>query len=175
MEKMSYKSDLARLREEQLAKLRETSGTPERFVVECACAIHDRSFRVTFARHSPAQNFRCESVDKTALPEPTALERLQGFFRCEEALRIRSEQIDFSTLHCAWCGTPPHWTLCAECRTLVCGAHSSGGSFTCRDSCGAQFQTTRLEALTASRQPGTSGWLLLGGGKRLLPRQGLRK
>jgi hypothetical protein len=64
MEEMSHKSELALLREQQLAKLREATGSPERFTADFACARHDRAFRVTFARFSPAQRFRCESVDQ---------------------------------------------------------------------------------------------------------------
>jgi hypothetical protein len=63
MEEMSHRSELSIIREEQLARLRETTGTPERFVADFACARHDRGFRVTFARFSPVQRFRCESVD----------------------------------------------------------------------------------------------------------------
>jgi hypothetical protein len=61
MEEMNHKSELAIIREQQLARLRESTGTPERFVVDFACARHDRAFRATFARFSPAQRFRRES------------------------------------------------------------------------------------------------------------------
>ena len=122
---MSHKSELAIQREQQLARLREATGTPERFVVDFACARHDRAFRVTFARFSAAQRFRCESVDKTESHQ-TTMERLQGLLRPAEALRVRTEEVDFSTVSCAWCAAASGWTLCARCKTLVCGARSSG-------------------------------------------------
>lgn len=172
---MSHKSDLSLLRQQQLAKLREATNSPERFVAEFACAEHDRAFRVTFARFSPAQRFRCESVDKTEPRTATALERLQGIFRPAEALRIRTKEVDFSNLSCAWCGAPLDWTLCADCKTLVCGVRSSGQTFTCRDSCGAQFRTKTLETLNAARPGGTSGQLLIGRSQRMLLGKGLRK
>ncbi len=64
---MSQKSELTIIREQQLARLREATGTPERFVLDFACARHDRAFRVTFARFAPAQRFPCESVDKSEI------------------------------------------------------------------------------------------------------------
>ena len=172
---MSHKSELAIIREQQLARLREATGTPERFVVDFACARHDRAFRVTFARFSPAQRFRCESVDKTESHQATTIARLQGLLRPAEALRVRTEEVDFSTVSCAWCAASSGWTLCANCKTMVCGARSSGRSFTCRDSCGAQFQTAPLEALDAARQRGSSARLAIGHSQKLLPGKGLRK
>jgi hypothetical protein len=44
MEEMSHKSELSIIREQQLARLRETTSTPERFVADFACALHDRAF-----------------------------------------------------------------------------------------------------------------------------------
>jgi len=173
MEKMSHKSELAIIREQQLARLREATGTPERFVADFACARHDRTFRVTFARFSPAQRFRCESVDKIESHQAT-IARLQGLLRPAEALRVRTEEVDFSALSCAWCAASSGWTLCAQCKTLVCGARSSGHSFTCRDSCGAHFQTAPLDALDAARS-GSSTRLAIGHSQNLLPGKGLRK
>jgi hypothetical protein len=154
MEEMSHKSELVISREQQLARLREATGTPERYVLDFACARHDRAFRVTFARFSPAQRFRCESVDKDEPHQATAIAWLQGLLRPAEALRVRTEEMDFSSVPCAWCAAASGWTLCPNCKTLICGARSSGRSFTCRDSCGAQFQTAPLEALDAARQAG---------------------
>ena len=82
---MSHKSELAIIREQQLAGLREATGTPERFVLDFACARHDRAFRVTFARFSPAQRFRCESIVKSESGQATTIERLQGLLRPAEA------------------------------------------------------------------------------------------
>ncbi|WGJ13868.1 hypothetical protein QEV83_14485 [Methylocapsa sp. D3K7] len=171
---MSHKSELALLREQQLAKLREATGAPERFVVDFACALHDRAFRVTFARFSSAQRFRCESVDKTESHQATTMARLQGLLRPADALRVRTEEVDFSTVPCAWCADDSGWTLCDRCKMLVCGARSSGSSFTCRVSCGARFQTARLDALDAAR-PGSSTRLAIGHGRTLLPGKGPRK
>lgn len=167
---MTHKSELALLREQQLARLREATGTPERFTAEFACAKHDRAFRVTFARTSPAQRFRCESIDKNEASQPTAAERLQRLLRPAEALRVRTEEVDLSTLSCAWCAAASGWTLCNRCKTLICGARSSGRSFTCRESCGAQFETVPLDALDAAR-PGSSARLAIGHSRTLLPGQ----
>jgi hypothetical protein len=174
MEEMSHKSELAILRQQQLAKVREATGTPERFVADFACALHDRAFRVTFARFSSAQRFRCESVDKTESHQATTLARLQGFLRPADALRVRTEEVDFSTVPCAWCADDTRWTLCDRCKMLVCGARSSGHSFSCRDSCAAQFQTARHDALDAARA-GSSTRLAIEHGRTLLPGKGLRK
>src|ERR1019366_6494814 len=114
MEEMSHKSERALLRNQQLAKLREATGTPERFAVDFACARHDRAFRVTFARFSAAQRFRCESGDKSESHQSTTMARLQGLLRPAEALRVRSEDVDFSTMSCAWCMAASGWTLCAK-------------------------------------------------------------
>jgi hypothetical protein len=57
---------------------------------------------------------------------------------------------------------------------MICGARSSGSSFTCRDSCGAKFQTGPLEALDAARS-GSSARLAIGQSQKLLPGKGLRK
>ena len=171
---MSHKTELAIKREQQLAKLREATSTPERFVMDCACARHDRGFRVTFARFSAAQRFRCESVDKTESHQATTMARLQRLLRPAEALRVRSEEVDFSTVSCAWCAASSGWTLCGKCKTMVCGARSIGRAFTCRDSCGAQFRTAPLDALDAAR-PGSSARLAIGHGRTLLPGKGLRK
>jgi hypothetical protein len=111
-------------------------------------------------------------------PEPrqaTAMERLQGLFRPAEALRVQAENVDFSTVSCAWCASASGWTLCPNCKMLVCSARSSGGSFNCRDSCGAQFQTAPLETLDAARQGGTPARLAIGRSKQLLLAKGLRK
>ncbi|MGH6810809.1 MAG: hypothetical protein ACREDM_00190 [Methylocella sp.] len=170
---MSHKSELSMIREQQLARLRETTGTPERFVADFACARHDRAFRVTFARFSPAQRFQCESIDKAELHQTTTMERLQGLLRPAEALRVRAEEVDFSSVSCAWCGDDSHWIRCGKCKAMVCGARSSGRSFTCRDSCGARSQTVPLEALDAAREGGTSARLAIEQGQKLLP--GLRK
>jgi hypothetical protein len=175
MEKMSHKSELAIIREQQLAGLRKATGTPERFVLDFACARHDRAFRVTLARFSPAQRFRCESVDKSESVQATTMARLQGLLRPAEALRVRTEDVDVSTVSCAWCAAASGWTLCAKCKTLICGARSTGRSFTCRDSCGAQFQTAPLDALDAARQGATATQLAIGHGQTLLPGKGLRK
>jgi hypothetical protein len=176
MEKMSHKSDLALMREQQLAKLRESTNSPERFVAEFACAKHDRAFRVTFARTSPAKRFRCESIDKSAPGPGAMLERLKGLFSATEALRIRTDDVDISSVSCAWCAAPPQWTLCGECRTLVCGAGRSGSSFTCRASCGAQSQAGgKLESLDAARQGGAPEKPLIGQSSRLLLGKGSRK
>lgn len=172
---MSHKSELTIIREQQLATLRETTGTPERFVADFACARHDRAFRVTFARFSPAQRFRCESIDKAESNQATTMERLHGLLRPAEALRVRAEEVDFSSVSCAWCGDDSHWIRCGKCKAMVCGARSSGRSFTCRDSCGARSQTSPLEALDAARQGGTSDRLAIGQGQKLLPGKGLRK
>jgi hypothetical protein len=174
MEKMSHKTELALLRNQQLAKLREATGSAERFTADFACAKHDRGFRVTFARFSPSQRFRCESVDKDEPHHATTMARLQGFLRPAEALRVRTEEVDFSAVSCAWCAAASGWTLCAKCKTLICGASSSGHSFTCRDSCGAHFHTAPLEALDAAR-PGSSSRLAIGHGRTLLPGKGPRK
>ena len=171
---MNHKTELAIKREQQLAKLREATGTPERFVMDCACARHDRAFRVTFARFSAAQRFRCESVDKTESLQATTMARLQRLLRPAEALRVRSEEVDFSTVSCAWCAAASGWTLCGKCKTMICDARSTGRSFTCRDSCAAQFQTAPLDALDAAR-PGSSARLAIGHGRTLLPGKGLRK
>ncbi len=172
---MNHKSELAIIREQQLAGLREATGTPERFVLDFACARHDRAFRVTFARFSPAQRFRCESVDKAETHQPTTMARLQGLLRPAEALRVRTEDVDLSTVSCAWCAAASGWTLCAKCKTLICGARSSGRLFTCRDSCGAQFQTAPLETLDAAWQGGSSAQLAIGQSQKLLPGKGPRK
>jgi hypothetical protein len=174
MEEMSHKSELVISREQQLARLRETTGTPERFVLDFACARHDRAFRVTFARFSAAQRFRCESVDKSESGQATTIERLQGLLRPAEALRVRTEDVDLSSVSCAWCAAASGWTLCAKCKTLICGARSSGRSFTCRDSCGAHFQTAPLDALDAARS-GSSAQLAIGHSQTLLPGKGPRK
>jgi hypothetical protein len=171
METMNHKSELAIIREQQLAKLREATGTPERFVVDFACARHDRAFRVTFARFSPAERFRCESVDKSESGQATTMARFQGLLRPAEALRVRSEDVDFSTVSCAWCAAASGWTLCAKCKTMVCGARSTGSYFTCRNSCGAKFQTAPLEALDAVRS-GSSARLTIGHSQKLLPGKG---
>jgi hypothetical protein len=144
-------------------------------VADFACALHDRGFRVTFARFSSAQRFRCESVDKSESGQATTIARLQGLLRPAEALRVRTEEVDFSSVPCAWCAAASGWTLCPNCKTLVCGARSSGRSFTCRDSCGAQFQTAPLESLDAARQGGSSARLAIGQSQTLLPGKGLRK
>ncbi len=172
---MSHKSQLVISREQQLARLRETTGTPERFVLDFACARHDRAFRATFARFSAAQRFRCESVDKSESGQATTIERLQGLLRPAEALRVRTEDVDLSTVPCAWCAAASGWTLCPNCKTMVCGARSSGRSFTCRDSCGAQFQTAPLETLDATPQGGSSARLAIGQSQKLLPGKGPRK
>jgi hypothetical protein len=173
MEEMNHKSELAIKREQQLARLREATGTPERFVLDFACAKHDRAFRVTFARFSTAQRFRCESIDKSASHQST-IERLQGLLRPAEALRVRTEEVDVSTVSCAWCAADSGWTLCARCKTMVCRARSSGHSFTCRDSCGAKSWTEPLEAIDAVRS-GPSARLAIGHGRTLLPGKGPRK
>ncbi|WP_156964457.1 hypothetical protein [Methylocapsa aurea] len=164
---MSHKSELAIKREKELARLREATGTPERFVLDFACARHDRAFRVTFARYSAAQRFRCESIDKTESHQST-IERLQGLLRPAEALRVRTEDVDVSTVSCAWCAADSGWTLCARCKTLVCGARKTGRSFICRDSCGGKFWTEPLEALDAARS-GSSARLAIGQSRKLLP------
>jgi hypothetical protein len=168
MEEMSHKSERALLRNQQLAKLREATGTPERFAVDFACARHDRAFRVTYARFSAAQRFRCESVDKSESHQSTTMARLPGLLRPAEALRVRSEDVDFSTMSCAWCTAASGWTLCAKCKTMVCGARSTGRSFTYRNSCGAKFQTAPLETLDAARS-GSSARLAIGHSQKLLP------
>lgn len=172
---MSHKSELSIIREQQLARLRETTGTPERFVVDFACARHDRAFRVTFARFSPAQRFRCESVDNAESNQATTMERLQGLLRPAEALRVRAEEVDFSSVSCAWCADDSGWTLCSKCKTMVCGARSSGRSFTCRNSCGAQFETKPLDVLDAARQGGPDARLAIGRSQTLLPGKGPRR
>jgi hypothetical protein len=171
MEEMSHKSELTIIREQQLARLREATGTPERFVLDFACARHDRAFRATFARFSPAQRFRCESVDKSESGQATTIERLQGLLRPADALRVRTEEVDLSSVSCAWCAAASGWTLCAKCKTLICGARSSGRLFTCRDSCGAKFQTAPLETLDAAWQGGSSARLAIGHSQKLLPRK----
>jgi hypothetical protein len=171
MEEMSHKSELAIKREQQLARLREATDTPERFAVDFACALHDRAFRVTFARFSPSQRFRCESVDKDEPRQATTMARLQGLLRPADALRVRSEEVDFSTVSCTWCAAASGWTLCARCKTMICGARSTGSYFTCRDSCGAKFQTAPLEALDAARS-GSSARLTIGHSQKLLPGKG---
>ncbi len=168
---MSHKSELAIIREQQLAGLREATGTPERFVLDFACARHDRAFRVTFARFSPAQRFRCESIVKSESGQATTIERLQGLLRPAEALRVRTEDVDLSSVSCASCAAASGWTLCAKCKTLICGARSSGRSW---DSCGAHFQTAPLDALDAARS-GSSAQLAIGHSQTLLPGKGLRK
>ncbi len=171
---MSHKSELALLREQKLAKLREATGSPERFMADFACAKHDRAFRVTFAGFSAAQRFRCENVDKAESHQATTMARLQGLLRPAEALRVRTEEVDFAAVPCAWCAASSGWTLCAQCKTLVCGARSSGHSFTCRDSCGAHFQTAPLDTLDAARA-GSSARLAIGRSQTLLPGKGPRK
>jgi hypothetical protein len=175
MEKMSHKSELTIIREQQLARLRESTGTPERFVMDFACARHDRAFRATFARFSAAQRFRCESVDKSESGQATTIERLQGLLRPAEALRVRTEEVDLSSVPCAWCAAASGWTLCPNCKTMICGARSSGRLFTCRDSCGAKFQTAPLETLDAALQGGSSARLAIGHSQKLLPGKGPRK
>ena len=120
---------------------------------------------------APAQRFRCESVDKSESGQATTIERLQGLLRPAEALRVRTEDVDLSAVSCAWCAAASGWTLCAKCKTLICGARSSGRSFTCRDSCGAQFQTAPLEALDAALHGGSSARPAIGHSQKLLPRK----
>jgi hypothetical protein len=153
---MNHKSELAILRNQQLAKLREQTGSPERFTLDFACAAHDRAFRVTFARLSTAERFRCESVDKSDPGKATALKRLHGLFRQAESKQFRADEVNLGSVACAWCAGPRRWTLCSQCKAFVCGARSTGEWFTCRDSCGARFMTGPLETLEAAPQSGST-------------------
>lgn len=169
---MSHKTELALMREQQLARLREATGMAEHFVMDCACAKHDRAFRATFARKSPAQRFRCESVDKSEAGQPRLAERLHGLLNPVDAPRVPAGEIEFTTLSCAWCGDDSGWTLCSRCHAMICGARSSNGSFACRKSCGARGGTQPLDSVTAGR-PGSPARLVIGHDRTLLP--GLRK
>jgi hypothetical protein len=82
--------------------------------------------------------------------------------------------VDFAAVSCSWCAASSGWTLCAKCKSLVCGARSSGHSFTCRDSCGAHFQTAPLNALDAARAE-SSTRLAITHNQTLLPGKGPRK
>lgn len=165
---MNPKSELAILRDQQLAKLREQTDRPERFTLNFACAEHDRTFRMTFARFSMTQRFRCESVDKSETRKATALEHLQALFRRGESVRVRSDDVDFASITCAWCAAHAQWTLCGRCKAFVCGARSADGRFKCRDSCGAQFETAPLEVLDGAGNSGTGSQLAIGGASQRL-------
>jgi len=173
---MSKKDELAFAREQQLAKLRGTTVEPERITLEFACALHDRGFRMTFARTSPSHRFRCESVEKDAPRHATAREPLQGLFKPADSLRVRVEELDLPSLPCVVCGFESSWTLCHHCNKLVCGARSTTGHFTCRKSCGGQFRTVPVDALDASHSTGTTPRPAIGRqGQTLLPGKGSRK
>ncbi|WP_395697955.1 hypothetical protein [Methylocella sp.] len=151
---MTCKTELALLRERQLAALRTATGQPERITLGFACASQDRGFRVAFARQLGAKRFTCEGVEKDPhIASP--LQRLQGLFR-PKALTLTPEELDFSGLVCAWCGDATQWVSCGRCKAFICGARSRGSSFVCRPSCGCQGQTQALGDVDAARQSGSS-------------------
>lgn len=173
---MSQKNELALIREQQLAKLRGTAAEPERVTLDFACAVHDRDFRVTFARKSREQRFRCESVEKDAPRHATASEQLQGLFKPAETLRVQATEMDFTSVRCVACAGGANWTLCPHCHAMVCGGRSTPSHFTCRDSCGGRFQTVPLDALDAGRSTGTATRLAIGRqAQTLLPGKTRRK
>jgi hypothetical protein len=162
METVSHKSELEVLRDQQLARLREDTNRPERFTLDFACARHDRDFRVTFTRLPPASVFRCERVDKGDTKWTSVIGRLQGIFAMSEPMRLRSDEVDFSSVSCAWCGINSGWTRCGRCNVFVCDARSVQGTFSCRASCGARFETEPLKGLDAVRDAATGGQPAIG-------------
>jgi hypothetical protein len=135
------RNELAVIRHQQLAQLRQKIGQPERMTVNCACAAHDRDYQATFARMPPATHFKCETMDKAESPSTI------GVGISASVLRVPADEIDWM-FSCPWCRTPPDawapdtWTLCPRCKSLICGARSDGNWFTCRPSCGASGRRT---------------------------------
>jgi hypothetical protein len=162
METMSNKTELAILRDQHLAKLRAQTGLPERITLDFACAVHDRDFRVTFARFSRTDVFRCESIDKNGARQATAPARVQAIFTRSEPVHLAVDEVDFESFYCAGCAAKTGWTRCDRCMAFVCGAHSAGGRFTCRESCGARFTTVPLKTLSARGGSNAGGQKAIG-------------
>lgn len=119
----------------KMARLRQSTGTPEKFVLSCACALHDKPFIAAMERFDSRQPYKVAAIVSVKQSESGAF---------AGALRVKNipvEMADTSNWKCLWCGNRD-FIVCHDCDAIVCGAKKWREDglewFECRDSCGAR-------------------------------------
>lgn len=150
----------------RVAAFRTATGTPEQFVLSCACAKMDRPFLIVFERCDSSAPFRIGAIERA---EPSS-----GKGEHISPRTLPATALNFSGFACPWCGDQHSVIACADCNTFVCGGRSlsweTQARFYCRSSCGAGNRPltdlneiqgadapSRPGARTASRHPALPG------------------
>lgn len=128
----------------RVAALRVATGKPERFVVQCACAVYDAGFSVLFERFGSHERFRIAAIEKDGAAGASG-----GVPRRRS---IRVEEIDDAGWKCPHCGNAGDYVHCGGCNTIICGSsvRSVPGTkvFNCRASCGRTGSLVPLEEVS---------------------------
>ncbi len=116
---------------QKIAALRKATGRPERFILNCACAVKDKGFSVIMERFDDKVPFTIASTvteagdSSGASPAPRTL---------------KASDVDFTGWKCPFCGDTGGTVSCQGCNTVICSGRvrREDGSrmFHCRDSCG---------------------------------------
>lgn len=153
---------------EKVAALRAATGKAERFVMACACAIHDKPFSVLFERTDPQRPFTIAGIVKD--------EEGHGTGGASRPRRLDAREIDATGWRCPWCGDTSTIMQCPACRTAVCGGRvepvpGAIGVFACRPSCGKRVTMVKAETVDgAANSPPTPAPALPRNPNRLLPK-----
>lgn len=109
----------------------------------CACAVHDESFLMTFAKRSDGlyvHKGNQKIVGSLAEGSREAMQR---------SLLTPDECVG-SRLPCPWCGAES-LVNCVGCNMPVCKGRVDGEIFTCRDSCGARGLMISTKGLVGTK------------------------
>ncbi|MCW5625506.1 MAG: hypothetical protein KIT73_12390, partial [Burkholderiales bacterium] len=134
---------------EKLKAFRKATGTPEKFLVVCACARYDAPFTVRFERFGPEDRFQIVAI---------CADGGTGTAKAAQKRRVlRAEEIDDAGWRCPHCGNDRGYVHCGQCQTIVCGSGIQEliGSrrFVCRPSCGETGSLTSLTEVTGTDAP----------------------
>lgn len=153
---------------EKVKAFRVATGKLERFTTECACALHDKAFLITYERAGPAEKWRIGAIDKIV-----GQERRGGGGESAKPrlLDVPLEDVDETGWACPWCQCSSDFVYCTQCSTFVCARRvreeEGQRKFRCRDSCGA---SGLLGPLVSMKGTGTDAPKALSPKAGLLPR-----
>lgn len=140
------KSDFAH----KLGAFRAATGRPERFVMRCACAIHDREFAVVYERTDLTRPFIITGIYRDG--EGDSAGGTRGDADAARRRTLAASEVDHTGWRCPFCHQERQIN-CNGCHMAVCGGKTrsypgTGDIFTCRDSCGARGTLIECSTVT---------------------------
>jgi hypothetical protein len=134
--------------ETKLGALRTALGRTERFVSICACAVHDKAFRVVYERTDASRPFVITGIYKEDQRETGSRDGAPS--GRNKSLPV--SEIDATGWRCPYCSSVGFIIGCPGCGATVCGGRirsypGRSDIFECRTSCGTRARMERATAV----------------------------